>query len=95
MNIEDLHDPRKEVSAKAILGLSNASVTALHLAEKSVLKEHISKIPALLFCIHGEALYYDENNKEVILKSGDYLPIEPMVQHGLKGITACNLLLVK
>lgn len=95
MNITEVHDPNKAISAKNIAELSGCKATAIQLLEGGLLKEHLTKTPALLICIQGEAIYQDKKDREVILKPGDYHHIEPMVIHWVKGISDCQLLLVR
>ena len=95
MNLSDVHDDKKEVSAKVIFKPEGHSATAIQIMEDGLLKEHITKIPALLTCVHGEALYQDEKGRDTRLGPGDYHKIEPMVKHWVKGITKCQLLLVR
>jgi quercetin dioxygenase-like cupin family protein len=63
------------------------------LFHKEQLKEHLSKVPALLVCVSGNAVYRDE--KEFInLKSGDYVNIEANMKHSID-IEESNFLLIK
>ncbi len=63
--------------------------------EHQLLAEHITKSPALLLCVKGEVLFENENGLKVTLKSGDYLDIEPMVKHWVKGVASSQLVLMK
>ena len=95
MNLRDIHDDQKEVSAKVISKLSGCTATAIRIGENSLLKEHITKTPALLVCVEGEVEYQDEKGVKIKLQSGDYHDIEPMVKHWLLGVSTCQLLLVR
>ena len=95
MNLKDVHKNEKEVSAKAISSFSNCKVTAIQILENGLLKEHITKTPALLLCVNGEVLFQDETKQEVLLKSGDFHKIEPMLKHWVKGISKSQLILIK
>jgi quercetin dioxygenase-like cupin family protein len=95
MNITEVHDPNETISAKNIAELTGGKVTAIQILEGGLLKEHLTRVPALLICIQGEAIYQDKKDREVVLKPGDYYLIEPMVLHWLKGGTDSQLLLVK
>ena len=59
------------------------------------LKEHITETPALLICIKGEAIFENENGLRETLKTGDYVHIEPMVKHWVKGTIESQLILIK
>ena len=96
MNIREVHDDTKEVSAKVIFKPTGHSATAIQIMEKGLLKEHITKIPALLTCIKGEALYQDEKGREAKLGPGDFHNIEPMVKTLGEGyykvpVTSCTV----
>lgn len=95
MNLKNLHTEDKAVSAKLVIKSENTQVTAIQIKAGEQLKEHISKVPALLLAISGEANYTDEQGVSVVLKSGDYVNIEPLVKHAVNGITECHLVLIK
>lgn len=59
------------------------------------LKEHITKVPALLICIEGEAIFENENGLQETLLPGAYVNIEPLVKHWINGISTCQLVLLK
>jgi quercetin dioxygenase-like cupin family protein len=42
------------------------------------LKEHLSKVPALLVCVSGNAIYNEDNGTTVELKAGDFVHIKLM-----------------
>jgi quercetin dioxygenase-like cupin family protein len=95
MNVKNLHTEDKAVSAKPVIKSENTQVIAIQIKAGEQLKEHISKVPALLLAISGEANYTDEQGVSVLLKSGDYVNIEPLVKHAVNGITECQLVLIK
>ena len=95
MNIKTIHTSDKEVSAKALFKGDLGTATAIQLQENGVLKEHITKTPALLLCIVGEVIYEDETKKIVELGEGDYVNIQPNIKHWLKGNTRSHLILIK
>lgn len=94
-NIQKIHDSNLAVSAQLLFNGTEGTTRALQLKKDGLLKEHITKVEALLICITGEAFYKDEKGKKITLKAGDYMHIEPMVKHWLKGIEASQLLLLK
>lgn len=95
MNIHELHQGHKMVSAQTIFRTSEGSATSIRITENGLLKEHITKTPALLLCISGRIVYEDENGVKTELKSGDYYQISPMVKHWLKGIETSQIILIK
>lgn len=95
MNLKDNHTPTKEVSARPIFKTDGFSVTALQILKDGLLKEHMTKTPALLTCVEGEVIYEDEKGRKVVLHPGDYHEIEPMVKHWVKGMEDSQLILVR
>ncbi|MFZ1749796.1 MAG: hypothetical protein WAU01_06375 [Saprospiraceae bacterium] len=95
MNIKDLHTLEKPVSTIALFKSEMGNATAIQILQGERLKEHITKIPALLVCVEGEVVF--ENEKGIIktLKPGDYVHINPMVKHWVVGIKQSQLLLIK
>lgn len=94
MRICDLHTEDKEVSAKPFFKGEGMTVT-MQIKEGGLLKEHITKIPAVLTCLQGEVVFENEDGIKETLCSGDYIEIEPMVKHWVKGIKESQLLLLK
>ncbi len=90
MNIRNLHDERG-VSAKPLSRTIGANVVAIQIKKGEILKEHSSKVRAVLLCVLGEAVYEDERGAKVDL----YYEIEPMVKHWVKGILDSQLLLFR
>lgn len=95
MNITDLHTTQKPVSALSIFKGSENNTTAIQILEQQELKEHISKVPALLLCVNGDVTYHDETGNNTTLISGDYVAIVPNVKHWLVAKQTSNLLLIK
>ncbi len=95
MKVSALHDVSKSVSAKALFKGEEGTSTALQLLVGETLKEHTTKVPALLMCIQGEAVFENEKGVKETLLSGDYVLIEPNVKHLVKGIETSQLVLLK
>jgi quercetin dioxygenase-like cupin family protein len=97
MNVKDLFDPNKEVSTKVLFqsNLEKSNTIGLKIRAEGLLKEHISKTPALLICVAGDVVYRDEKGAENRLKAGDLQEIEPMVKHEVKGLEDSLLVLCK
>ena len=94
MNLKDLHTENKAVQTNALFEPTE-KVISMQIASGEQLKEHITKIPALLVCVSGEATFSDENEQKISLKSGDYVKIEPNVKHKIDAIKESNFLLIK
>ena len=95
MNIKEIHSPDKAVSAVPIFKGTGENTIALQILADQELKEHITKVPALLICINGEVVFENEKGFKETLFSGDYIPIEPMVKHWVRGIDDSQLVLIK
>lgn len=95
MNIIELHSQDKPVSAIPIFKSELGNATALHILQGETLKEHITKVPALLICISGEAIFENEKGIKETLKIGDYVHIEPMVKHWVNAVVDSQLILIK
>lgn len=94
MNLSDIHE-KNGVSAKPVSPSLSSKVIAIQILSETLLKEHITKIPAVLICVLGLVEYEDERGRKVELYAGDFIEIEPMVKHWVKGIQDSQLILVK
>ena len=94
MNLKDLHTEQKAVQTSALFE-PNEKVISLQIAKDEQLKEHVTKIPALLVCVSGNATFSDENDQKLSLQSGDYVKIEPNVKHWVDASEDSNFLLIK
>lgn len=95
MNLKELHIESTGVQTNMMFPATDGKVISLQIAKGSQLKEHITKVPALLICVAGNAVYEDEKGVTVTLLSGDFVKIEPNVKHWVDGIENSNLLLIK
>ena len=95
MKLDSLHTTEKEVSATNLFKGEIGSATAIRLKKDGVLKEHITKTPALLLCVEGSTTYQDETNKVIELGPGDYVNIVPNVKHWLEAQEESQLVLLK
>jgi quercetin dioxygenase-like cupin family protein len=95
MNIKELHSQDKAVSALSIFKGAEANNISLQLNAGALLKEHITKVPALLVCILGKAVYGDENGQRIELLPGDYVNITAMVKHWVEALEDSQLILMK
>ena len=94
-NISSLHEANKPVSAKSLFKGQENTTTALQIHKDGLLDKHLTKVPALLVCVSGKALFENEQGFSQTLHVGDYVLIEPMVTHWVKGIEDRQLLLIK
>ncbi|WP_317900044.1 hypothetical protein [Aurantibacillus circumpalustris] len=95
MNIKQLHTQEKPVSAISLFKSELGNATAIQILQGETLKEHITKIPALLICVEGEVVFENEKGIKETLKSGDFVNIEPMVKHWVEGTVKSQLILIK
>jgi quercetin dioxygenase-like cupin family protein len=94
-NISSMHEAAKAVSAKPLFKGQEGTVNALQIQKDGLLDKHITKVPALLVCVAGEVVFENETGFKQTLTNGDYINIEPMVTHWVKGIQDSQLLLIK
>ena len=95
MNIKDLHQDTKAISTASLFKSTEGNVTSIQILEDQQLKEHITKVPALLLCLTGEAIFENENGTKLRLTTGDYVNIEPNIKHWINAKSASNLILIK
>jgi len=95
MNIQELQISDKPVSFIPLFNGDEGVIRALQIEENQELKEHMTRVPALLICIAGKAVFLDETGIEETLLPGDYVRIPPLVKHEVKAILTTNLLLMK
>lgn len=96
MNIKDIHPKDKPVSATILFkGEEGISATALQILKGQQLKEHLTKVPALLVCISGKVIFENEKGFVETLSSGDYIHIEPLVKHWVDGLEDSQLIVLK
>lgn len=95
MNIKDLHIDTKVISTAPLFKTVEGNVTSIQIPANGKLKEHITKVPALLICLSGEAVFGNENAVTITLTPGDYYYIEPQIKHWIHANAASNLILIK
>lgn len=93
MGIKLIHLEENPVSAKTMFAALKGIVTAWQI-KASVLKKHITKAPALLICIKGNAVFKNETDVSETLTSRDMVNIEPTLKHWVEGIEDGQLLLI-
>lgn len=95
MNLTNLHSSDKPVQTQVLFEPTENKVIALQIAKNEQLKEHVTKVPALLICITGEATFSNENGEKIHLKSGDFIKIPVDVKHWVDAHELSNFLLIK
>lgn len=95
MNLLELHHNDKEVSAQSLFKGELGTCTSIQLQKEGILKEHITKTPALLLCLLGNVTFENEKNQKTILQAADYLLIEPHVKHWITASVKSQLVLLK
>lgn len=95
MNLKKLHTEQKAVQTSVLFQPTEAKVISLQIAKNEQLAEHITKVPALLVCVSGKAIYNDEKGEKIHLKSGDYVNIPSNVKHWVDAQEESNFLLIK
>ncbi len=95
MNLKTFHNSEKSLSAKQLFNCTEGKVVAIHLKKDGELKEHTTKVPALLMCVKGSIIYEDEKSTKVSLNSGDFVEIEINVKHWLVAEDESEAILMK
>lgn len=95
MNLINLHSSDKPVQTQVLFEPTENKVIALQIAKKEQLKEHVTKVPALLICVTGEATFSNEKGEKIHLKSGDFIKIPVDVKHWVDAHELSNFLLIK
>jgi quercetin dioxygenase-like cupin family protein len=95
MNIKDLHKDTKTISTASLFKSTEGNITSIQILEGQQLKEHITKVPTLLLCLTGEAIFENENGIKLTWTTSDYVNIEPNIKHWISAKTTSNLILIK
>ena len=95
MNLINLHSSDKPVQTQVLFEPTENKVIGLQIAKNEQLKEHVTKVPALLVCINGDATFSNENGEKIHLKSGDFIKIPVDVKHWVDAHELSNFLLIK
>ena len=95
MNLINLHSSDKPVQTQVLFEPTENKVIALQIAKNEQLKEHVTKVPALLICVTGDATFSNENGEKIHLKSGDFIKIPVDVRHWVDAHELSNFLLIK
>tara|TARA_R110002073_G_scaffold249410_2_gene412238 strand:- start:441 stop:617 length:177 start_codon:yes stop_codon:yes gene_type:complete len=58
MILKGLHTENKPVQTQLLFEPTESKVISVQIAKGEMLKEHISKTPALLVCVSGNAVFF-------------------------------------
>ena len=95
MHLINNHTEAKDVSTKVVFNTQENKVVSLQILKGKQLKEHVTKVPAFLVCVTGEATYADETGQKFNLSPGNFVNIEPNVKHWVDAVQTSNFLLIK
>ena len=93
--LKELHQNPKGVSTSVLFQVENCKTIALQIKKDEKLKEHESKVPALLLCVSGEAWYEDEKGFKQLLRNGNFINIEPLVKHWIIASKLSQFVLIR
>ena len=91
----DFHEQDKPVAAKLLFKGQEGVTTAIQIKENALLKEHTTKVEALLLCISGEVFFENEEGLCQRLTAGGFIHILPEVKHWVRGVSDSQLILIK
>lgn len=94
MNLLDNHSADKSVSTKVIFN-GEGVVISLKILANQKLAEHFTKIPAMLICISGDAVFEYVDGEKYYLKSGDYVNIDANRTHWIIANVDSQFILAK
>jgi len=94
MHLKKEHTIEKPVSVYQLFH-GEGITTSIQIIQGQELKAHSSKVPALLLCVQGEVVFENENGVKELLKSGDYVHIEPLIKHWVLANVEIQLILLK
>ena len=95
MVLKNLHTENKPVQTQLLFEPKESKVVSMQIGTGETLPEHVSKTPALLVCVSGNAVFTNEKGQIINLSSGSYVMIEVNVKHEIKAIEESNFLLIK
>lgn len=94
MNLIENHSADKPVSTKVIFN-GEGVVISLRILANQKLAEHFTKVPAMLVCVSGDAVFEYDNGEKYELKSGDCVNIEANRKHWVIANTDSQFILAK
>lgn len=94
-SISNVFKDEKAIQTKVLFNNVDQKVIVLKIQENEVLKEHVSKVAALLVCINGEAIYKEKDGRTISMKNGDFVEIPKEVLHEVVATKESEFLLIK
>lgn len=95
MNVNELHQKDKGVSAGKIASDITSEINSIRILAGDTLKKHITKVPAFLIVLSGKAVFEDVDGRKINLTSGSYVHIPVNVEHWIDAEEETNLILLK
>ncbi|MBK7147609.1 MAG: hypothetical protein IPH78_02005 [Bacteroidetes bacterium] len=95
MQIQQLHTSAKPISSAPLFKATEGQVITLRILANEQLKEHTTKVPALLICVSGESVFENELGYKLALQVGEYVLIEPHVKHWINAQSTSCFVLIK
>jgi len=95
MNIKNLLPHDQAVATEVLFRSEQAAATVIQILAGEQLQSHMTKIPALLICVLGNAVFENEKGMKETLQTGDFVRIEPLVKHWVNAVTNSQLILFK
>lgn len=95
MDVKDFPQDKKAISFTSLFKTTKGTVTSIQILAGEQLKEHLTKVPALLLCLAGEAVFENEKGIKQVLIPGYYVNIEPQIKHWVNAKSTSNLILIK
>lgn len=95
MKITELHTEEKALSIVPLKKNGEGTLLSIHLEKGGELPKHTTQVPAVLICLSGSTWYSTEKGEKVQMQAGDFVHIEPQVEHRLEATEISELLLMK
>ncbi len=95
MNIKDKHTLNLPISEELLFESEVGITSAFQILEGVQINNQIIRVPAMLICIAGKIIFQDENGTNKKLFPGDFINIEPMVKHLVRGLSNSQLIVIK
>lgn len=95
MNLKDLHSDNKAVSAHVLFKGQTNNTMSIEFKKDALLKEHESKVPAILLCVQGSLIYQEHDDVKITLHPGDYTQIAPFVKHWVTALEDSQAVLIR
>ena len=95
MNIKDKHSLDIPFSEISLFEGNKGKTSAFQILKGIQLNNQIHKNPALLICVEGKVIFQDEKGMNETLIPGDFINIEPLLIHRVRGLSNSQLLVIQ